>query len=280
MVRSCLLGAVVLTSCASAPSPLTPQWHGSIGTPNRGVLVDGAELPRDSDSLRWLRNNDRHWGLPRFTAAIERAAARVARTRPGARLCVGDLSTPTGGGPLPPHFSHRSGMDADLLLYVSTIDGAPVDSPGFIHFGADGLAHDDLRDRWLRFDVEREWLLVKALVEDTDARVQWVFASEVIQAMLLDWALARHDSPETIRRAQVVMAQPNPGGVHDDHLHVRTTCSPEERVAGCQPVGPKRPWLDDPLPPLSDSDDVLASALAQPFDAAFPDAARSADMTP
>ena len=41
------------------------------------------------------------------------------------------------------------------------------------------------------------------------------------------WAVARGDSPELIARAQGVMLQPNPGGVHDDHLHVRTTCAPE-----------------------------------------------------
>ena len=160
------LAALAAVGCARAPSPLAPAWHGSIGSPNRGVLVDGVELARNAEGLRWLRSNDRHWGLPRFTAAIEHAAARVARERPGARLTVGDLSTPTGGGPLSPHFSHRSGVDADLLFYVTTLDGAPVDSPGFVHVGADGLAEDEARGRWLRFDVEREWLLVRALIDD------------------------------------------------------------------------------------------------------------------
>ena len=94
-----------------------------------------------------------------------------------------------------------------------------------MHFGADGLARDEAHGRWLRFDVEREWLLVRALLEDPEARIQWIFVSDVVQAMLLEWALARGDSAETIQRAQTVMLQPNPGGVHDDHLHVRTTCS-------------------------------------------------------
>ena len=106
---------------------------------------------------------------------------------------------------------------------MTTLDGAPVESPGFVHFGADGLARDEAHARWLRLDVERQWLLAKALLEDPDARIQWIFVSDVVQARLLEWALARGDSAETIARAREVMAQPSPGGVHDDHFHVRTT---------------------------------------------------------
>lgn len=263
---------LAFVACASAPSPLTPAWHGSIGTPSRGVLADGAELPRDS-ALHWLRSDDRHWGLPRFTAAIAHAAREVARERPGAVLYAGDLSTREGGGPLPPHFSHRSGIDADLLFYVTTLDGAPVDSPGFIHFGADGIARDEKYQRWLRFDVEREWLLIKALIEDPTSRLQWIFISDVVHAMLVEWALARGDSIETVRRAQAMMLQPHPGGVHDDHIHVRTSCAPEEVVAGCEPSGPRRAWLAYDLAPPEERDLDLALALAQPLEAIVASAA-------
>jgi penicillin-insensitive murein endopeptidase len=231
------------------------------------VLVDGALVQRDAEGVRWLRGNDRHWGLPRFAAAIERAAAEVARQRPGASLYVGDLSAPKGGGPLPPHFSHRSGMDADLLFYVRTMDGAPVESSGFVHFGADGLARDEVHRRWLRLDVEREWLLAKALLEDPQARIQWIFVSEVVEALLLEWALARGDAVETIRRAEEVMRQPHPGGVHDDHFHVRTTCSPEEAVEGCEPTGPRRSWLSYDAPKAGDADEDLAALLLRPLEA-------------
>jgi penicillin-insensitive murein DD-endopeptidase len=276
-----VLGTLVLAGCASVPSPLWPAWRGSIGRANRGVLVDGTELPRETLGLRWLRSNDRHWALPRFSAVIERSAALVAQERPGALLYAGDLSMRTGGGPLSPHFSHRSGVDADLLFYVTTLDGAPVGSPGFIHMGADGIAWDDRHDRWLRFDVEREWLLIKALVEDPEARVQWIFISDVAQAILVEWALARGDPPETIRRAQAVMAQPYPGGVHDDHIHVRTTCSPEEMVAGCEPSGPRRPWLAYELPRIADRDEELALALMQPSGSGVqPIAGRSPKLVP
>jgi penicillin-insensitive murein endopeptidase len=261
-----VLCPLALAACACAPSPLTPAWHGSIGTASRGVLADGAELARDKEELRWLRANDRHWGLPRFTESIARAASSVARERPGAALYVGDLSTRRGGGPLSPHFSHRSGVDADLLFYVTTLEGAPVDSPGFVHFGADAIARDESHQRWLRLDVEREWLLVRALLEDPQARIQWLFVSDVVKALLVEWALARSDSIEIIRRAQEVMAEPHPGGVHDDHIHVRTACSAEEVVAGCEWSGPRRDWLSYDLPPADQRDEELAIALLQPLD--------------
>jgi penicillin-insensitive murein endopeptidase len=256
-----------LAGCARAPSPLTPAWHGAIGLPGHGVLRDGAEIARDADGIRWLRRNDRHWALPRFSGAIARAAAVVARERPGGVLVIGDLSTAAGGGPIPPHLSHRSGVDADLLFFVTALDGAPVASPGFVHFGADGLARDEEHARWLRFDLERQWLFAKALLEDPEARIQWIFVSDVVKAWLLEWALARGDSPETIRRAATVMRQPHPGGVHDDHFHVRTACSAAEVTAGCERIGPRRDWLDDDAVPDADSDEELALALMQPLTA-------------
>lgn len=261
------LCTIALAGCIRAPSPLAPAWHGSIGAPNRGVLVAGAQISDHGEGLRWLRKNDRHWALPRLASAIERAAAAVVRERPGAPLVVGDLSKRTGGGPLPPHFSHRSGVDADLLLYVTTLAGAPCDSPGFVHFGADGIARDDAHGRWLRFDVDREWRLIRALVDDPQARIQWIFVSDVVQAMLVQWALGRGDSLETIRRAQALMLEPHPGGIHDDHIHVRTACAPDEVVSGCEPIGPRREWLAYDLPERAERDEDLAASLMQPPDA-------------
>jgi len=261
----CALCGLSTSACAAAPSPLTPQWVGSIGAPACGVLVEGRELRPNAPGLKWLRANGRHFALPRFAQAIERAAALVELERPGAELSIGDLSTASGGGPALPHFSHRSGVDADLLFYVSTLEGAPVESPGFIHVGADGLARNPADGRWLRLDVPREWLLVKALVLDPEARVEWIFVSDVVKAKLLQWALARGEATETLFRAQTVMAQPSRGGVHDDHIHVRTACSLEETIAGCEPTGPRRPWLQYAAPPVDDPSEELAAALFEPL---------------
>lgn len=212
--------------------------------PHRGVLTNATELPREGNGYRVLSANDRHFGTPRFVGAVQRAAAKVAAERPGGTLVVGDLSAKTGGR-ISSHSSHRTGRDADLLLYMTTLQGAPVTTTDFVHVGTDGLAWDEKGDRFLRLDVEREWLLVKSLVEDDESRVQWLFVSRPIEAMLIEWARARGESGDTIVRAMDAMLQPAaPAQNHDDHIHVRIACDPAEVAAGCEPTGPARPWLE------------------------------------
>ncbi len=230
---------------------------------HRGVLAHGREMGAAGDGYNFLRDNGRHWATPRFARVLARAAASVAKERPGATLVIGDLSQSTGGQ-LPPHFSHRSGRDADLLYYWLTTEGAPVSEHGFLHAGADGLAWDEANKRFLRIDLEREWLLVRALLTDDEARVQWIFVHDNVKALLLEWAQARGESTDVMWRASQVMLQPNPGGPHDDHIHVRTACDVDEVAHGCEPFGPQRPWLALPaVTPVSD--DVLAAELAAPI---------------
>ncbi len=250
-------------ACGHTPSPLVPDRAGSVGSPSHGVLTASTELPTHGPGYSWLRQDDHHHALPRFVAAIERAADAVAAERPGCSLRVGDLSTQTGGRLLP-HLSHRSGRDADLLFYLTTLDGAPVESPGFLPVGADGLAWDAAGKRFLRFDVEREWLLVRTLLEDPQARIQWVFAHHNVEALLIEHARARGERAELVVRAMDVMLQPRPGGLHDDHIHIRTACTPDEITAGCEPVGPARPWLAT-LAPAPASDRELLEAILAPI---------------
>jgi len=256
--------AVCLFGCARAPSPLWPQLDGSIGMTHRGVLVHGREVPASGEGFTFLRDNGRHWATTRFARVIERAAKEVAAERPGATLVLGDISQNTGGQ-LPPHFSHRSGRDADLLYYWLTLDGAPVSTHGFLHAGPDGLAWDEANKRFLRIDLEREWILVRTLLTDDEARVQWIFVHDNVKAMLLEWAQARGESTDVLWRATQVMLQPNPGGPHDDHIHVRTACDADEIAHGCEPFGPERPWLALPNAAAPPSDEILAAELAAPI---------------
>jgi penicillin-insensitive murein endopeptidase len=237
--------ALASFACTRTPSPLAPSMSGSIGMPHRGVLTNPTELPKDATGIRWLRPNDRHWAAPRFVAALERAGLAVSLERPGPPLVVGDLSARTGGE-LSQHMSHRTGHDVDLLLFVTTLSGAPVASPGFVRFDSDGLAWDETHQRFLRFDVARTWLLVKALLEDNQARIEWIFASKAVQGMLIEWARARGEPTETLFRAERVLLQPGPPAeAHDDHLHVRTGCDVDEMAGGCEPTGPARSWIHD-----------------------------------
>lgn len=256
------LGAALALGCVGAPSPLAPGLRGSIGVPHRGVITDAVALPKKGEGYRLLRDDDVRWGNPRLVAAITRCAREVARARPGgAPLVVGDLS-PKLGGQTTRHRSHRTGRDADLLFYVTTPDGRPVASPGFVRFGPDGLAEAP-GGKFVRLDVDRTWLLVKALVESPEANVQWLFVARWIEALVIEHARARDEDPELVWYAENVLLQPGDSAAHDDHVHVRIACTPGEAVAGCLGGGPYWPWIPQ-LPQLvTPPDDELAIALLE-----------------
>jgi penicillin-insensitive murein endopeptidase len=258
-----LLGA---TACWYTPSPLAPGLAGSVGLPHRGVLTEGVALSRSGPGYHRLRSGDICWGNPRIVAAIERAAAEVARQRPGgADLVVADLSAQQGGR-IPRHRSHRSGRDVDLLFYALTPDGRSVENPGFVHFGPDGLAHTDRRSpRFVRLDVPRQWVLVRTLLTNPEAHVQWLFVARWLEALLVEYAEALGEPQEIIWRAQKVLHQPSDSANHDDHIHMRLACTPDEAVAGCS-GGPRWSWLPTVVPtkPSIGDDELLRALLLEP----------------
>lgn len=253
-----------LAGCfASSPTPLAPLVEGSVGVPHHGVITNAVPLPKKGDGFQRLKGNDIRWGNARLVAAIEEAAGIVAHARPGGRpLFVGDLSAKYGGE-ASGHRSHRSGRDADLLIYVTAPDGHSVDSPGFVQFGPDGLATAD-KKHFVRIDTEREWLLIKALVSSKEANVQWLFFAHWLEALVIEHARARGEDPELLWYAESVLLQPGDSAAHDDHLHVRIACTPEEAVKGCLGGGPYWPWLPE-LPQLvAPKDEELVKLLVGP----------------
>ncbi|KYG03304.1 murein endopeptidase, partial [Sorangium cellulosum] len=182
-------------------------------------------------------------------------------------LLVGDLSARYGGAARG-HRSHRTGRDADLLLYALTPDGRPVRSPGFIDFGPDGLARigaadpaSSGADEYVRLDVEREWLLVKSLVRSPDAHVQWLFVARWLEALIIEYARALGEDPELVWVAESVLLQPGDSTAHADHLHLRVACTPDAFLSGCLGGGPYWPWLPA-VPQLVPPPDVdLAAAI-------------------
>jgi penicillin-insensitive murein endopeptidase len=257
--RAILGAALLLSGCFSTPTPLAPGLTGSIGVPNQGVQTDAVELPAQGRGFaRYRPKGKNHWGRPRLVSALERIAGEIDEELPGGLLVIGDLGA-RGGGKIPGHASHRSGRDVDLLFYALTPAGAPLSSPGFVRFEADGLAVVPDSGDYVRLDVEREWLLVKKLVTDPDIGVQFLFISKPLEALLLDYARARGEPIELQYRAQTVMLQPGDSLPHDDHLHLRIACSPQETPGGCSGGGPYWEWLPE-LPTGADAD---AAALEQ-----------------
>jgi penicillin-insensitive murein endopeptidase len=258
----CLLFALVAGGC-STPSPVAPGLHGSIGLPHSGFLTDSVELPKEGKGFKWKSTADHHWGLPRMVAMIEDAAGQVDAARPSSQpLFVGDISAKGGGQLMPKHRSHRTGRDVDLLFFLTTIEGIPIPNPAFVNIGADGLGVSET-GHFVRFDVDREWLLIRGIVSSKDAHVQWIFISRVLEALLVERAIARGEPPELIHRAQTVMQQPGDSLPHDDHIHVRLACEPEERAHGCE-GGPTWEWLPRAPKHIEASRSELLDALLGP----------------
>ncbi len=251
--------ALVATGCVGTPSPLAPAFQGSVGLPHQGTLTGGAALPDRGVGFERLRRDATRWGNPRLVATIEHAARTVQERWPGSPpLVVGDLSD-RWGGQIPRHRSHRTGRDVDILFYALSADGRPQKTSGFVRFGADGLGKAEGSSRWARFDVARQWELVKALVEAPQAHVQWIFCARWLEALIVEWALAKGEDPELVWHAEVVLKQPGDSAPHDDHFHVRLACTPEEAVAGCE-GGPRWSWLPS-LPQLAAGDMAWAGEL-------------------
>ena len=239
--------SVALAGCLGSTSPLAPGLRGSVGLPNQGVLTDGVELPEAGVGyVRYRRQSDHYFGVPRLVAAIEKAAADVARGAPGeVPLFVGDLSARTGGK-IPNHASHRTGRDVDLLYFVTNVYGKPTNSPGFVSVGSDGLAQIPATGRFLHLDADREWRLVRSLLMNSEIEVLWMFVSRDVEALLIMQARALGESNELVWRAEQVLHQPRDSSPHDDHMHLRIACTQSESLDGCEGGGPHWPWFGDP----------------------------------
>ncbi|HXK17114.1 MAG TPA: penicillin-insensitive murein endopeptidase [Polyangiaceae bacterium] len=250
---------LALSGCFSAPTPLAPGLAGSVGMPNQGVQTGAIELPEQGKGFeRYRPKGKNHWGRPRLVSALERIAGEVETELPGGVLVVGDLGAQRGGQ-IPGHASHRTGRDVDLLFYALTPAGAPIPSPGFVKYEPDGLAVVPDSEDYVRLDVAREWLLVKKLVTDREIGVQFLFISRPLEALLMDYARARGEPLELQYRAQTVMLQPGDSLPHDDHLHLRIACSPDEIRNGCSGGGPYWEWL----PPLPSEPPALDQAVLE-----------------
>ncbi|MFO7178587.1 MAG: penicillin-insensitive murein endopeptidase [Pseudomonadota bacterium] len=270
-MRYCALlpTAIVAFGCVSAPTPLAPSLGGSVGFPHHGVQTNAIELPvRGKGFVRYRPESDKYWGLPRLVRAIQDAAAHVEREFPGgAPVVVGDLSA-RHGGKIPKHHSHRSGRDIDLLYYVTTPSGVPVQNPGFYSILGDGLAEIG-KGEFVRIDIPRQWAFFKHLLQNEEIGVQFLFVSQDVEALLIDYALSRNEPLDLVYRAQTVLLQPRDSSPHADHVHVRIACAPEEWAMGCSGGGPYWDWLPG-LPEAGPVEPHVLEAIAledSPFEA-------------
>ena len=111
----------------------------SLGYPWQGKLERGVKL-RETGSVRYVTEygvTNHFFGAWQLVQLLERAAHQVARSLPGARLSVGELSKERGGD-LPGHASHESGRDVDVGFYMLDAASRSYSAYAFARFGERG----------------------------------------------------------------------------------------------------------------------------------------------
>ena len=184
----------------------------SIGAPNKGRLQHGLPMP-EGPYWELRERRTRTYGATNAIQAMITAFTRYGEAFDGTAplVSVGEISGPRGGR-AHPHSSHRSGRDVDL---------------GYVLLpGTEG-------EQWKRanaenFDVEKNWALIKALVDTGE--VQTIGISSKLQRLLEPVARADIGEEELGRYFW------RPGGGadqdpilrhwdgHRDHMHVRFRC--------------------------------------------------------
>ena len=227
----------------------------SVGSHSRGALVHGSAIPFEGTGYlvhRDWRLRDHRYGTQEMVAWLISLFAEVNRAHPDTVVYLGDLSGRQGGD-VAKHRSHASGRDVDVFFVASDAAGKTLrDLPAMIHFARDGRAL-----RWscanngqltreplppARFDVKRNWAIVRAMLSSPVVEVQWIFIDEAFAQLLLEEA-GRDGTPSAIvDKARAILHQPTDSQPHDDHMHVRVFCSPGDRAFGCTDKGPRR-WL-------------------------------------
>ncbi len=217
----------------------------SYGPSNRGKLIHPTRLPRSGEGFvtppRWAQRGLRY-GTDELVDLIVHAGRRLSAASPGSVIGVADLSK-RRGGPSAWHRSHQTGRDADLLFFATDDSGKSVRLESMLHFKANGtavVATPGQPDQVFRFDVARNWLLVKTLIENPIAEVQYLFIYDPLKQMLLDHARVIGESEDLVVEASWLLHQPGDSAPHDDHLHMRIYCSASDRDYGCRDRGSLR----------------------------------------
>ncbi|MFU8804381.1 MAG: HEAT repeat domain-containing protein [Bradymonadaceae bacterium] len=227
----------------------------SMGGIRDGRLSEAAELPLEGPHhsiIERHRSRDTRFGSAIMIEAILHGAEQVAEDFPGSILRVGNISRERGGA-MPWSVSHRAGRDADLAFYtIREEDGQSIPAPDLLHFDDEGRS---IEMPELLFDVERNWALVRGLLNHPEAGIQWLFISEGLKFLLLEHAIGIGEDAEIIERASVVLHQPTNALPHNDHFHLRVACDRRDRLEGCIDSPPLWSWND------SHEDALLARSL-------------------
>jgi penicillin-insensitive murein endopeptidase len=211
------------------------------------------------------RPQQARYGTVELVQAIIRAASTVQAEMPGSELVVNDLSLEHGGR-IRQHGSHQNGRDVDILFYMLDERSQPVPAVG-VPYDPSGHGTDfkDLTkeedDQPVQIDLPRTWRFIQALLTSSGESIQRIFLAEHLRGLLLREA-ERVQAP-LVWRERFGMLTCQPEVPHDDHLHMRLYCSPEDLAEGCLDTPPIYPWHEAALAKLG-----LSPRLERPEDRA------------
>ena len=215
----------------------------SVGTVTEGWVVDGAVLPLPGRTYSVLPRQYRRellYGTRELIALLVDASEYVERVSPGSIMWLGNIGH-RDGGDIPWSVSHNAGRDADIAFYALSPRGVPLEPPDMLHYDARGRSLE--YGGYYRFDVARNWALVKALLLSPHAQIQHLFISTGLERLLIDHAREEGEPLALINHAARVLRQPGPEIPHNDHLHVRVYCSRADMGAGCRNTGRVHPGV-------------------------------------
>jgi len=162
----------------------------------------------------------------------------VAEQFPQSQLGVADLSNKHGGA-LASHHSHQNGRDVDLIYYALDANSQPFAPDEHMAFyNAIGKATYATAPAFVKgiperyFDLARNWALVKAMLNNPSAKVEYIFVSPRVRYWLLRYAHQMHEDKTLIHKAQLRLHAPRKSKGHNDHMHVRIACSHEDIEKG------------------------------------------------
>lgn len=181
-----------------------------------------AEMP-DTDYMR-TRKSWTNFGATELinSVALAACATNVYYSYAGYYpvLTVGDLSGASGGR-LPPHISHRTGLDIDIGHYWY--------EKGEYRNGFRGLSLKMLTPETL----EANWRFVKAVQDASQSEVEYIFWSQRYVYPLKEYIMERYGKEEWQKYGKAFY----PDRSHGDHMHIRIEIPPkpveEEKKEKC-----------------------------------------------
>ncbi len=230
----------------------------SFGWPRTGILINPARLPTNGVGYyspeRWETRGLRY-GTDETVSALVWLGRELAKEHPGSAFAVADLSLPAGG-PSRWHRSHQHGRDIDIPFMIRSRSGVPLRTNAMTRFNGEGqpVTRGPRPARGERpteiinnsadfvFDVERNWTLVRLLLENPIAEVQYIFVSDLLKQRLIEHGVSRGESADILARASYLLHQPSDSAAHNDHFHVRVFCAQSDMTYGCRDAGTLQ-WL-------------------------------------